>query len=101
MGKRLELQTLLENLLGSEYVYFQPPPSAEMQYPCIVYSVDDIATVFADNTPYLHHYRYSLKVIDTDPDSLIPAKVADLPLCLFERHYTADNLDHYVYNLYY
>jgi hypothetical protein len=40
-------------------------------------------------------------IIDQDPDSAIPPKVAALPMCLFNRFYTADNLNHDVYNLYF
>ena len=37
---RLELQDLLETVLGSQYVYFQPPATLRMRYPCIVYARD-------------------------------------------------------------
>jgi hypothetical protein len=42
-----------------------------------------------------------ITIIDANPDSDIPAKVGNLPLCKFNRHYTADNLNHDVYNVYY
>lgn len=45
--------------------------------------------------------RYELTVIDKNPDSDILDRVASLPMCAFERHYTADNLNHDVYNIYY
>ena len=34
---RLELQSVLEQTLGSRNVYFQPPASVKMKYPAIVY----------------------------------------------------------------
>lgn len=40
-------------------------------------------------------------VIDKNPDSIIADKVESLKMCSFDRHYTADNLNHFVYNLYY
>jgi hypothetical protein len=40
-------------------------------------------------------------IIDRDPDSDIPAKVAEMPLTLFNRFFTADNLNHDVYNVYF
>lgn len=100
-SRRLELQTLLQSLLGSANVYFQPPPDLTMQYPCIVYNRDDADVLFADNSPYRYAKRYQVKVIDPDPDSLIPIKVAALPLCSFNRFFTADNLNHDVYNLFF
>ena len=101
MGSRLELQTLLEELLGSSNVYFQPPTSFALQYPCIIYFRDVVKTSFADDSPYKFMVRFSVTVIDKNPDSLIPGKIAMLPMCVFDRHYTADNLNHDVYNLYY
>lgn len=101
MGTRLQLQTLLEAQLGSRNVYFQPPPSVKMKYPCIVYSLSDIDTKFADNIPYSNKRRYQLTAIDPNPDSVIPDKLALLPMCVFDRSYTADNLNHYVFNIYF
>ena len=98
---RLQLQSLLEELLGSGEVYFQPPPNTAMQYPSIVYKMDLAETEFADNLPYRRTKRYQVTIIDQDPDSAIPDKVADLPMCLFERHFTAGNLHHHIYNLYF
>lgn len=101
MAQRLELQTLLVTLLGSNNVYFQPPPTVKMQYPCIVYHRDSLDTIFADNKPYKTDKRYQVTVIDANPDSDIPDKVAALPQCTYDRFYTADNLNHDVYNLFF
>lgn len=102
MEKRVQLQFLLEDLIGSKNVYFQPPETIKLSYPCIIYSRGVIGrTKFADDKPYQHQVRYAVTVIDKDPDSDILDKVASLPMCVFERHYTADNLNHDIYNLYY
>lgn len=101
MGQRLDLQTLLEGLLGSRFVYFQPPANVQMQYPCIVYEKDDIDTRFADNKPYRFSKRYQVTVIDRNPDSDIPDKVAALPMTAFSRWFAADNLNHDVFNVYF
>ena len=99
MAQRLELQALLATLAPK--VYFQPPPSLAMEYPCIVYSRDNVKTEYADDQPYKLRTRYQVTVIDRDPDSPIPAKVAALPSALFDRFYTADNLNHDVYQLFF
>lgn len=101
MAPRLELQATLIEILGSNNVYFQPPPNVQMQYPCIVYNRDYQSTEFADDKPYKHRKRYQVTVIDPNPDSNIPAKVAALPLCVFDRFYTADKLNHDVYKLFF
>lgn len=83
------------------HVYFQPPPSLRIAYPCIVYSLSNIDTKFADNRPYAHQRQYSLTVIDKNPDSAIVDRVAELPRCSFDRMYTADNLYHWAFSIYY
>lgn len=101
MAQRLELQTLLTSILGSSFVYFQPPPTITMEYPCIVYKRDNARTKFADDKPYNYRKRYQIMVIDRNPDSDIPDKIAALPMCTFNRFYTADNLNHDVFNLFF
>ena len=41
MNRRLELQTKLENLIQSRNVYFQPPASVRLVYPCVVYTIGE------------------------------------------------------------
>jgi len=101
MASRLELQDLLEELLGSTNVYFQPPSNLLMQYPCVRYGRDDAETLFADNLPYRYIKGYQVIYIDRDPDSPIPDKIAKLPMCTFDRHYKADNLNHDSFSLYF
>lgn len=101
MSRRLELQTVLENLLGSRNVYFQPPATFQMKYDCIRYERMRIRAKHADNSPYQLNDCYQLIAIYRDPDSDLPKKIALLPSCSHERHYTADNLHHDVFTLYY
>lgn len=101
MDRRLALQQLLEILLGSENVYFQPPSTVKINYPCIIFKLNDVDTNFADDIPYISRKGYQVTVIDSNPDSLIPDKIGALPSCKFDRAYTADNLNHKVYSLYY
>lgn len=101
MAPRLELQTLLEGVLGSANVYFQPPSNLQMKYPCIVYAHDNAKTEFAGNHPYSRTKRYQLTVIDRNPDTLIPDDIGQLPLSNLNRIFTTDNLHHYVFNLYF
>jgi len=101
MNRRLELQRLLEEILGSKNVYFQPPANFQMKYDCIRYERKKIDTVHADNTSYQLHDRYQLILIYRNPDSELPKRIAALPMCSHDRHYTADNLHHDVFTLYY
>ena len=99
MAPRLQLHQLLETF--TQNVYFQPPTNVQLKYPCIVYTRDFADTKFADDIPYDYTKRYMITVIDQDPDSIIPDKVAAMPLSLFNRFYTVDNLNHDVYNVYF
>ena len=106
--RRLELHSILCGLLEcSEQgetcrAYFQPPKSLVMKYPCIRYSREKIATDKADNQNYLIHDCYQLVLMYKDPDSDLPRKVIEaFSMCSHVDHYTADNLYHDIFNLYY
>lgn len=101
MSTRLDLHELLCDCLGSRNVYFQPPESIKMQYPAIVYSRDDIENDHANNGTYIQSTAYNIIVIDPDPDSEAVQKVSKLPMCTFDRHYAADNLNHDSFTIYY
>ena len=99
MARRLQLHQLLESFVSN--VYFQPPTNVQLKYPCIIYKRDFAHTKFADDISYDHIIRYSITIIDQDPDSEIPSKVAAMPMSLFNRFFTVDNLNHDVYNVYF
>lgn len=109
MNRRLQLQSFLETAKGLAInpitrrpaVYFQPPPSVKLVYPCIIYVLDKIDTKHADDKPYLNKKGYSVTIIDKDPDSEIPDMLSTMPLSRFDRAYTADNLNHWVFSLFY
>lgn len=98
---RETLQALLERLLGSRNVYYQPPELVKLDYPCIVYERSDIRTDSANNKTYLKHNQYTVTYIDEDPDSGIPDKLLELDYCGFDRHFVSDNLNHDVFTLYF
>lgn len=101
MGTRAALQSLLETVPGIGKVYFQPPATVQMVYPCIIFEQAPEWSVHADNRPYAHKDRYTLTVIDRDAESKIPGYISKLPLCAQNRIFTNDNLYHWVYSLYY
>lgn len=100
-NKQEILQAKLEELLGSENVYYQPPESLKMKYPAIRYSKSDIVSTHADNIKYSKNNRYEIIVIDRLPDNKVIDKILELPYSSYDRHYTSDNLNHDVITLYY
>lgn len=102
MSNRQDLQTLLEEeIMGSENVYFQPPATKKMEYPAIVYSLSNIVNTFANNSSYKRARAYQVILIDKNPDSEYVDKILSLPMCSFDRHYKSDNMNHFVFTLYY
>lgn len=101
MASRHKLHEELVEALGNNRVYFQPPESVKLKYPCIIYKR---ATGFernADDESYLMRIRYTVTLIDPNPDSQIIDKIMRIHYCSFDRHYVADNLNHDVFNVYY
>ena len=102
MARRLKLHEELKQVLGSKYVYFQPPESMKLDYPCIIYKLDNTRTIFADNSPYHFTPRYIVTIIDRNPESDIHERMlASFSMCTHNRTFTADNMYHYVYELYF
>lgn len=100
MAPRQNLHQLLKTF-GAEQVYFQPPSQDEMDFPCIIYSLDDEDVRHADNLPYTITDKYQLTVIDRNPDTEIRKKVRKLPYCSMNRFFVVDGLNHFVYDLYF
>ena len=99
---RLQLSEILNKIMGvTNRVYFQPPPTVKMSYPCIIYKLDDIDTTFADNNPYSLMKKYVVMAVTTDPDSHLPLKIFFFNETAATEIYAADNLYHYVFDLYF
>ena len=104
MGKiwndRLALHNYLLELAGNSNVYFQPPESVKLKYPAILYSLNRIENVSADNITYAQNVSYTITVIDRAPDSDLAEKISGIPRIMYDRSYTADNLNHFVFTLF-
>ena len=97
MATRMDLHEILLDELGTDQVYFQPPESVKMLYPCFVYSIENSPTEHADDTNYKVNDRYLVRYITRDPDDELVGALKWIHGFSFERHYVADNLHHYVY----
>lgn len=98
---REELQSLLEVLLGSSNVYFQPPSNKQLNYPAIIYKISNVDNTHADNSVYLQFSSYDVVVVDYKPNSQIADKISRLPMCRFNTNYVSNNLNHFSFTLYY
>lgn len=98
MKDRAELQTLLEETLGSRNVYFQAPPNNQMKYPCIVYSFERFNNRNADNQPYLVTGRWQIHHMYKSVKNDLKEKILFMaPWVEFDRRIVTDG----VYNDYY
>ena len=100
MADRLELHSVLQELLGSSNVYYQPPESIKMQYDAIRYSKKTIDSKYANDRKYSMIDCYEIIVISRLPDNPVIKKLLSLPYCRYDRHYIADNLHHDVLTIY-
>ena len=101
-ASRLKLHEELCKILGSRCVYYQPPASLMLRYPCIVYSKSGVDKRNANDRLYRKVDQYELVIIEEDPDSELLDKVLEhFTMCSFDRAYVSDNLYHKALTLYY
>lgn len=97
-----ELGDKLKEILGSDNVYFQPPESYKMSYPCIRYELSGVQSIRADDLSYKRKDRYTVMRIGKKSDEhLIDAFLDTFPYCAFDRRYVSENLYHDVFTIYY
>lgn len=100
MNSRHELHKALVEIMDNNKVYYQPPESIKLVYPCIIYKLGNIRKIHADNGAYIRETSYTITLIDTNPDSLYIDKILALPYSSYDRSYVASNLHHYVFTIY-
>lgn len=99
---RLSLQTALEKIVGKDHAYFQPPSKGNISLPCIIYTLADIQTTHADNVIYRTCKAYQLILGDKNPDTThVATLLSSFNTIKFERFYTADGINHWVFTLLY
>lgn len=100
---RIELHSWLEELLGSDHVYFQPPESQQLEYPCIVYNLASQYPIHADDKMFLKKDKYVIKLIcfALDYDGDLRANLEAGLQKPLTQVYARDELYHCIYELYY
>ena len=102
MERRLKLHEELCDILGSRNCYFNPPETVKLKYPCVIYNRDNSMLEHANNFIYKNMKRYSITVIDRNPDSGIADNILEtLPFCTFDRWFSTDGLNHWNLRLFY
>lgn len=102
MDRRLNLHEELCEVLGSRNVYYNPPESIKLKYPCIVYSWNDNRENHANDSIYFRMQGYTVTVISRDPDNEFSYKLEDaFTYARFERRFVNDDLYHDVLHIFY
>ena len=102
---RVSLQYLLEDIMNFSgyvpHVYYQPPESIKLTYPCIVYNRSTFYTRYANNHIYNDMAQYTVTLMDKDPESSLVQALRDLEYCEMANEFTSENIHHFVFTLYY
>ena len=96
---RVELQELLKEYCDT--VYFQPPSSIRINYPCIVYNRSTDYINRANNSLYVKEKLYRVTVMDKNPDSDIADRLQELPWAVIISRDVIDNIYQTTLNIYY
>lgn len=99
MYNRGKLDNQLRNIIKNGNVYFQPPESLKINYPCIIYNHLSYPTIYANNETFIRQEAYQIILIDKDPDSKFNEEILKLKFCSFNRRMNVNNLNHYYYNI--
>lgn len=96
----LERTQLHDLLLGFGVpVYYDPPESVKLRFPCIIYTHQGITTTYADNLPYTQFSVYQVMSVSRSADDPLVAELSRTPGFSFDRHYVSDNLHHNVFDV--
>lgn len=97
-----QLQVVLQEIMGNNKVYYQPPENLKITYPCIVFERTNALQSFADNNPYRITKRYTITLMTktADNDQYLD-QLLNLPMCTFDREFKNDGIVHDVFNIYF
>lgn len=102
MASRLNLHEELKDILGNNNVYFQPPESIKLHYPCIIYKLVGGYQRRGDDKNYIFTKRYQVTLIHKNPDNDVVDKIVwHFKMCTFSNAFSNDGLNHYIFDLYY
>ena len=93
---RLTLHHKLVDILGSENVYYNPPESQKLNFPCIVYNLSYIEQIHADNIKYIDYTTYKITVVSKNPDHPAIRSILDIPMTKFSANYVKNGFYHCV-----
>lgn len=90
------------NGIGVNRVYIDPPENTLMKYPCARVRLNSGRARYADNKAHIFTPSWEIIYISYSPDEEMVYKIMhSFSRISYTRHYTADNLHHNSFILYY
>lgn len=89
---------------NTQNVYYDPPDSIRMEYPCFRFESNNYNVTHADNKAYIKKPRWTVTYITRDVEEIetIADQMLDIfQYCNFDTSFRSDNLEHAVFNLYF
>lgn len=76
-------------------VYYQPPESVKLKYPCVIIKKNPGDTKPADNIKYIYSPSYTLTVIARDPNRTLAEQIfMAFLISRYDQNFVRDNLYH-------
>lgn len=88
--------SVLKEIVGDN-VYFNPPSNLKIQYPCVVYSINDILNKNADDEVYKQNIKYDCTLITKNVNDPLLKDLSKIKTFRYSRHYVVDSLHHYAF----
>lgn len=99
MEKRQAMINKIKTLCAN--VYYQPPESVKLKYPCVIVKKNPGDTKSADNIKYIYSQNYTLTVIDRDPDRSLAEQIyMAFTISRYDQNFVRDNLYHDIITIY-
>ena len=107
MEKELKWEELRDQLYlvnNTKNVYYNPPSSIKMEFPCFRFELNNVDVKHADNKAYARKKRWAVTYISRNVEDIeiVSEQMFDIfQYCNFDTSFRADNLNHAVFNLYF
>lgn len=99
--RREDFQEHLKKVFDGVEVYYMPPESIRMTYPCFVINLDHVDNLYSNGCIYSSRICFTVTYISRHVDDYIIGDMLNAQLYTsFDRVYVADNLRHYVFGVY-
>lgn len=95
-----DLLHLLQQAVGHNRVYFQPPENLNIGYPAIVFHLSKIEVDHASDAPYKGAKEYSVTLITKDPEPDVINEILKIPYSSLDTTYISDGMNHFVFTVY-